>query len=394
MTDSKTPDENLFERLTNAISDLLSGNEILVGISNESSLKSSGLKFQLQNDLARFLHSILDNPPYPDANFSDAIEFLNSNFQVGGEVGSKTAELVSVSPLPLACLAFLLLLAAFRRVKDQQERQEEDLEMEAKRKELDNASKARARAERAQEVRRRELAKLKSELMIAIQSMGEDALRPTSTETREAMTRMVERLEKLGSRTDQTAPLGGEEGDWELLYASRGTALTRPLLPALDFHPAGVRVSSVSQSVAQEDGTSNAADISLGPLGTWRVKAGGSRQEKSGTLAFTSLSISPVEMMGVPLNNLPEFTLPLPKQLQREETWVTSFVDNEVRVSRGEPEGAVYVFRRRSAPNAASKSLPPGNLAVKGGAERELTWTKEAQAELDRIMPEQINHQK
>ncbi len=172
------------------------------------------------------------------------------------------------------------------------------------------------------------------------------------------------------------------DGSWTLVYAQRGTVVTRALAPPvslnLPFSLPSPLVSDVIQTltpvVPTAGGTptmmmaaDNEARISLGPLGTWRVRAIGTWAPQSGgggssgsssagglegaiadaLVSFGELSIEPVAPPGAPAV-LPALRLPLPAPLAaRAARFRTLYLDKRVRVAEGAESGNRFVFERR-----------------------------------------------
>jgi hypothetical protein len=165
------------------------------------------------------------------------------------------------------------------------------------------------------------------------------------------------------------------DGSWTLVYAQRGTVVTRALAPPVSlnvpFSVPSPLVSDVIQTLtpvvptaggggAMMMAADNEARISLGPLGTWRVRAIGTWAPQSGSasgglegaiadalVSFGELSIEPVAPPGAPAV-LPALRLPLPAPLAaRAARFRTLYLDKRVRVAEGAESGNRFVFERR-----------------------------------------------
>jgi hypothetical protein len=163
------------------------------------------------------------------------------------------------------------------------------------------------------------------------------------------------------------------------VYASRGTVVTRALAPPpLPFTLPWPAVSEITQTLLASSAsvgtmtTDNAACVSLGPLGTWRVRARGTwTPDGAGTggtggttegvsnapshaealVRFAELSLEPVALGGAPLDGgLPTLRLPLPGPLaQRAARFRTLYCDRKIRIAEGAASGNRFVFERTKA---------------------------------------------
>jgi len=157
-------------------------------------------------------------------------------------------------------------------------------------------------------------------------------------------------------------------GDWALIYASNGpdsdahnhgeatktSNVVAQLLQLADNIP-GFGMECVVQRVAtdrNEPGllkTDNSSVFRFGPLGSWRVSVSGCWRDNGGGLCadsfFQTFSIRPVSFLGFSSETFPEVVVPLPDVLKAQSSWCTTYLDPELRVSRG-PNGGVFLFRR------------------------------------------------
>lgn len=174
-------------------------------------------------------------------------------------------------------------------------------------------------------------------------------------------------------------------GDWTLTYASNGGGesetipadgtrhnLLAQLLQLSDAIP-GLGMEAITQKLssdAQRPGfisMENSAVFSFGPLGSWRLSVAGAWKDDGGGIcalsSFQSFSIKPVSFLGLPIEGMPEVTVPIPEPLQSQSAWCTTYLDHDTRIGRG-ANGAVFLFKRpsqRSAPSspAANQSRVP-----------------------------------
>lgn len=151
-------------------------------------------------------------------------------------------------------------------------------------------------------------------------------------------------------------------GTWDLIYASQGTVVTRRIQAAW---PVGIRrvwqrltqSAQASAPIAAENG----AVVSLPFLGELTAIAQGRWQPyeeaESASVSFGAFSLQPTRLLGVAGLHLPKLTLPIFEALRREALWITSYLDDDLRVGRG-VTGNLFVFQRTVAdrPAWASKS--------------------------------------
>lgn len=170
-----------------------------------------------------------------------------------------------------------------------------------------------------------------------------------------------------------SAPPGGQrhslEGAWTLVYASRGTVVTRALQPPAALArllPSLAAVSDVMQTLTRAPGppgtlaADNAACVDLGLLGRWRLRAVGSwtalpeaqaGAHGAGLVAFSALALEALE------GRLPPLRLPLPPPLaERGATFRTLYLDARLRVAEGALSGGRFVFTRVLAAPPSSVS--------------------------------------
>lgn len=151
-------------------------------------------------------------------------------------------------------------------------------------------------------------------------------------------------------------------GEWELIYASNGTVVTRSaparvLLSASQLP--GVGISDITQRLAARDGAvvgaSNSATFGLGPFGSWRLgiegvwRDGPQGDGRAVKVLFDTFSIKPVSFLGLPLPEwLPPLTLSTGDRgpSRAGADWETTFCDGEHRIGRGRT-GNLFLFRRR-----------------------------------------------
>lgn len=199
----------------------------------------------------------------------------------------------------------------------------------------------------------RDRANLKISLLHHIQQLSlEAALLPSSHPEIDAIVAQLE------AASPHPHPLLGDHwplllGTWQLIYASRGTVVTRQLA---DSNPLGwlpVTLLQVWQTLRTAQNqllTENGADLALPWLGTWRLKATGTWTPinvQTATVAFDAFALQ-ARLAGTGWA-LPELRIPVWEQLRREALWTTSYLDDDLRVGRG-ATGNLFVFRRAQTP--------------------------------------------
>jgi hypothetical protein len=196
---------------------------------------------------------------------------------------------------------------------------------------------------------------LKTELWERVEALGfHRSLFPSSNE---AIDKIVEQLESMNpipyplSRNHLSTLLG----DWQLIYASRGTVVTRTVASIPDFWGL-IKIKQVWQQLEtggnESISASNNALFDLSLLGEWQIQANGLWQwssdgEKAAKVKFSSFSLQPIKPFCVSAWKFPELKIPVLELLQNEALWITSYLDEEMRVGRG-ATGNLFVFHRRS----------------------------------------------
>lgn len=193
---------------------------------------------------------------------------------------------------------------------------------------------------------------LKTELLQRVEALGlQQALFPL---TEEPIDEIVQHLESINPTEH---PLNDQHlsllvGEWELVYASRGTVVTRPLASLPNF-AGGINIKRVWQNLVAGDVgkilASNCAILDLPLLGEWKIQADGiwisTTDEQTAKVSFSSFSVQATKPFGFLDWNLPELKIPVLEFLRNEAVWITSYLDEEIRVGRG-ATGNLFVFRR------------------------------------------------
>ncbi len=140
-------------------------------------------------------------------------------------------------------------------------------------------------------------------------------------------------------------------GSWDLIYASRGTVVTRSFASIPDFIEREIKINRIWQTlvISENQGIStiNSAEVTLPLLGTWQIEAEGywksesdAKTAKVSFSAFTTRAINPFNISWTP-----ELKIPVLEFLRNEALWITSYLDDDLRIGRG-ATGNLFVFSR------------------------------------------------
>lgn len=196
---------------------------------------------------------------------------------------------------------------------------------------------------------------LKNELLQRVEALGlQQSIFPSPDES---IDRIVQQLESLNpiNRPLNVNHLSSLMGNWQLIYASRGTVVTRKL-GSLGEIGGGIRIKRVWQSLVASDpkkiSAANCAEFDLPLLGEWRLQADGvwiwGTDEQVAKVTFATFSVQTTKLFGMSSWCFPELKIPVLEFLRNEALWTTSYLDSEIRVGRG-ATGNLFVFRRESA---------------------------------------------
>jgi hypothetical protein len=148
-------------------------------------------------------------------------------------------------------------------------------------------------------------------------------------------------------------------GSWALVYASRGTVVTRRLNRQLPL-PVGIRQvwqrltgpegkADGPGAIAPEIATENGAVIALPFFGELTATAQGIWQPfeegESARVSFGAFTVQATRLLGIAGLHLPQITVPVLDFLRQEALWITSYLDEDLRFGRG-ATGNLFVFRR------------------------------------------------
>ena len=193
---------------------------------------------------------------------------------------------------------------------------------------------------------------LKTELLQRVEALGlQQALFPSDGEP---IDEIVQQLESINPIPHPLHPdhLPSLLGNWQLVYASKGTVVTRQVASIPDFGGT-ITIKRVWQRlVAGGTGkisASNSALLDLPLLGEWQLRADGvwtwGASEQMAKVSFDSFSMQATKPFGMESWSLPELKIPVLEFLRNEAEWTTSYLDQEIRVGRG-ATGNLFVFRR------------------------------------------------
>ena len=193
---------------------------------------------------------------------------------------------------------------------------------------------------------------LKTELLQRVEALGiNQALFPSPVQT---IDQIVQQLESLNPIPRPLNPKHFPSllGDWQLVYASRGTVVTRAIASTPNML-GGIQIKQVWQSLVTGDpgkiNASNGALIDLPLLGEWQLQADGHWKwrdsEQIAKVTFGTFSIRATKPFGLESWNLPELKIPVLEFLRKEALWTTSYLDAEIRIGRGATDN-LFVFRR------------------------------------------------
>ena len=193
---------------------------------------------------------------------------------------------------------------------------------------------------------------LKTELFRQIEILGKErSLLPFSEAS------IDETIKQLESVNPISQPLLPDRfpdliDDWQLIYASNGTVITRPIAELTNFLGSGIEVKKIWQSLLIKDGkimADNQALIELLLLGEYKLSAEGVWQpepdRQAATVTFDAFKVQSTKFLGQPNWTLPELKIPVLDFLKNEALWITSYLDRDIRIGRG-ATGNLFVFRR------------------------------------------------
>jgi len=197
---------------------------------------------------------------------------------------------------------------------------------------------------------------LKAELLRQIERLDrQQALFPMGTPD---IDRLIQQLEPL---TPYPTPLQQPHqenltGTWALLYASRGTVVTRQVASAPSGRLASIQIRRIWQQLHLGPQATlqaiNAAILELPLFGTWQLTAMGTwvkeTDDRTAKVSFEAFGFQAIDILGQSEWKLPELKIPVLEAFRNEAVWITSYLDEDLRVGRG-ATGNLFVFRRELA---------------------------------------------
>lgn len=167
--------------------------------------------------------------------------------------------------------------------------------------------------------------------------------------------RTIEELEPLTPWPTPLQPSHQENlvGTWALIYASRGTVVTRQVSSAPSGLLAAIQIQRIWQQLQLGPQATiqavNAAILELPLLGTWQLTAMGTwvkeTDDRTAKVSFEAFGFQAIDILGQPEWRLPELKIPVLETFRNEAVWITSYLDEDLRVGRG-ATGNLFVFRR------------------------------------------------
>lgn len=193
---------------------------------------------------------------------------------------------------------------------------------------------------------------LKTELFSQIEILGkEQSLLPFSAPHIEETIRELENVNPI-VRSLSPEHLATLDGEWQLIYASNGTVITRPIAEITNLLGSAIQVKKIWQSINSLGGeifASNQALIELPFFGEYQLGAEGTWQpqpdEQTATVTFDFFYFQATKFLSQPDWTLPELQIPVLDILKNEAVWITSYLDEDTRIGRG-ATGNLFVFHK------------------------------------------------
>lgn len=194
---------------------------------------------------------------------------------------------------------------------------------------------------------------IKAQLLAEIEALDQQqALLPNHRATLEPLMVQLEALSPM------VAPLAVERrqtllGSWQLIYASRGTVVTRrltslvPSFVSFTLERVWQELSASSnQTIAAENGAVLSipwvGQVWLCARGFWRWEV---QEPHTAQVSFSNFSLQLQKPLGLFDWPLPSLTVPVLDFLRQEALWTTSYLDEDLRLGRG-ASGNRFVFKR------------------------------------------------
>lgn len=148
-------------------------------------------------------------------------------------------------------------------------------------------------------------------------------------------------------------------GEWDLIYASQGTVVTRQVASISTWKEV-IKIDRVWQKLILDEHHQiqaiNAALLNIPGLGKWQLQANGiwkwQTPEQIAQVSFSSFSVQAKQPFSWSSWSSPELTIPVLEWMRSQAIWITSYLDAEIRVGRG-ATGNLFVFRRKGLKKSA-----------------------------------------
>jgi len=193
---------------------------------------------------------------------------------------------------------------------------------------------------------------LKTEFFRKVEALGPvQALFPSQDESVDEIVRQLEAINPIPQPL-QNSHLPSLYGQWQLVYASSGTVLTR-WLTSIPAYQEGVKIKQVWQTltagVTERIIAQNCAVIDFPLLGECKLCAEGvwtcGSNEEIAKVVFNTFYFQVTKPFGGQSWSLPELKIPVLEFLRSEAQWNTSYLDQDLRAGRG-VTGNLFVFQR------------------------------------------------
>ncbi len=194
---------------------------------------------------------------------------------------------------------------------------------------------------------------LKAQLFSQIEAVGQERSLLPFADT--SIDQTIKQLEAINPTPQplSSGSLNSLVGDWQLIYASNGTVVTRPIAELTSILGSAIKVTKIWQSLSshnREIKANNQALIELALFGEYQLSAEGvwrsEADKRSAQVSFDAFVLQAIKFFGQPDWKLPEIKIPVLDILKNEALWITSYLDEDTRVGRG-GTGNLFVFRRQ-----------------------------------------------
>ena len=196
---------------------------------------------------------------------------------------------------------------------------------------------------------------LKQDLLRRAAELGQEAVLPTQKAAIDAIVRQLESL----NPTPEPLALCQRAlllGDWSLIYASRGTVVTRRLVGGISINAIWQRLDSAGERAIA---ATNGAELELPVIGKIQLQAEGlwrwQGETQTATVSLDIFSLQATELFSQASWQLPALQIPILEWLRREASWQTSYLDSDLRIGRG-ATGNLFVFLKAPQSGISAES--------------------------------------